>query len=112
MDKLWVAIAALIGGLVSAGLGWLESKEPFDSRKFGGSAIRSLLAAFIFVIGYSFTDSIGIMDLFYAFLGGAGVDVLGNRIAGKAGNGSFPLPSGNKETLTDQSQPGVSDKDV
>jgi hypothetical protein len=29
-----------------------------------------------------------------AFLGGAGVDVIGNRIAGKAGNGSFPIPSG------------------
>jgi hypothetical protein len=38
-----------------------------------------------------------VMDLLYAFLGGAGVDVLGNRIAGKLGNGSFPLPSGSKE---------------
>ncbi len=94
MDKLWVAIAALSGGLVAAGLGWLESKEPFDPRKFGGSAIRSLIAAVIFVAGYSFSDSIGILDLFYAFLGGAGVDVIGNRIAGKVGNGSFPLSSG------------------
>lgn len=97
MDKLWVAIAALIGGLASAGLGWLESKEPFDPRKFGGSAIRSLVAALIFVTGYSFANSIGILDLFYAFLGGAGVDVIGNRIAGRAGNGSFPLPSGESE---------------
>ena len=31
------------------------------------------------------------MDLFYAFLGGAGVDAIGNRIAGKLGYGSFPL---------------------
>jgi hypothetical protein len=97
MDKLWVAIAALIGGLVAAGLGWLESREPFDSRKFGGSVIRSLLAGVIFVVGYSFGGSIGILDLFYAFLGGAGVDVIGNRIGGSAGNGSFPLPSGKSE---------------
>jgi hypothetical protein len=107
MDKLWVAIAALLGGLVSAGLGWLESKEPFDPRKFGGSAIRSLIAALIFVAGYSFSDSIGILDLFYAFLGGAGMDVIANRIAGKAGNGSFPLSS--RETpkdMTNESQGG------
>ena len=105
MDKLWVAIAALIGGLISAGLGWLESKEPFDPRKFGGSAIRSLIAALIFVAGYSFSDSIGVLDLFYAFLGGAGVDVIGNRIAGKVGNGSFPLSSGEtSKNVADQSQ--------
>jgi len=110
MDKLWVAIAAFIGGLIAAGLGWLESKEPFDPRKFGGSAIRSLVAALIFVAGYSFSNSIGILDLFYAFLGGAGVDVIGNRIAGNAGNGSFPLSSGNKDTPDSQSQSETDNK--
>jgi hypothetical protein len=94
MDKLWVAIAALLGGLAAAGLGWLESREPFDPHKFGGSVVRSLLAAVIFAVGYSFSDSIGVLDLLAAFLGGAGVDVIGNRIAGKTGNGSFPIPSG------------------
>ena len=91
MNELWVAIAALIGGLVAAGLGWLESKEPFDPRKFGGSAIRSLIAAFIFAVGYSFSGSIGILDLFYAFLGGAGVDVIGNRISREFRQRQFPL---------------------
>ena len=112
MDKLWVAIAALLGGLVAAGLGWLESKEPFDLRKFGGSTIRSLVAALIFVVGYSFSDSIGVLDLFYAFLGGAGVDVIGNRLAGKAGNGSFPLSSGETpKDMTKESQ-GSDQKDT
>jgi len=32
-----------------------------------------------------------VLDLFYAFLGGAGVDAIGNRIAAKLGDGSFPL---------------------
>jgi hypothetical protein len=111
MDKLWVAIAALIGGLASAGLGWLESKEPFDPRKFGGSAIRSLVAALIFVAGYSFSNSIGILDLFYAFLGGAGVDVIGNRIAGRAGNGSFPLPSGESQIKAKTPEQDTAKKD-
>ena len=112
MDKLWVAIAALLGGLVSAGLGWLESKEPFDPRKFGGSAIRSLIAALIFVAGYSFSGSIGVIDLFYAFLGGAGVDVIGNRLAGKAGNGSFPLSSGETPRDTANQTQGSDQKDA
>jgi hypothetical protein len=112
MDKLWVAIAALIGGLASAWLGWMESKEPFDPRKFGGSAIRSLIAALIFVAGYSFSDSIGILDLFYAFLGGAGVDVIGNRIAGRAGNGSFPLPSGESQIKANTQEQDTAKKDT
>jgi hypothetical protein len=103
MDKIWIAIAALLGGLAAAGLGWLESQEPFDPRKFGGSVVRSLLAAVIFAVGYSFSDSIGVLDLLAAILGGAGVDVIGNRIAGKAGNGSFPIPSGeSREEPEDQ----------
>ena len=98
MERLYIALAALLGGLIAALVGWLESNEPFDPRKFGGSAIRALVASIIFAAGYQLSDSVTVLDLFYAFLGGAGVDVLGNRIAGKLGNGSFPLPSGSKET--------------
>jgi hypothetical protein len=97
MERLYIALAALLGGLIAALVGWLESNEAFDARKFGGSAIRALVASIIFAAGYHLSSSVTVLDLFYAFLGGAGVDVLGNRIAGKLGNGSFPLPSGSKE---------------
>ncbi len=92
MDRLYIALVSLSGGLAAALLGWLECSEPFSPRKFGGSVIRSLVAAIIFAIGYHLSGPVGIVDLFYAFLGGAGVDVIGNRISGKFGNGSFPLP--------------------
>ncbi len=92
MDRFYIAMAALLGGLVAALLGWLESGEPFNPRKFGGSVIRALIAAILFAVGYQLSGTAGVLDLFYAFLGGAGVDVLGNRVAGKFGNGSFPLP--------------------
>ena len=92
MDMLYIALAALLGGLVAALLGWLEGGEPFSPRKFGGSVIRALIAGIIFAGGYQLSGSVRILDLFYAFLGGAGVDVIGNRISGKLGNGSFPLP--------------------
>lgn len=91
MYRLYIALAALLGGLASALAGWLETSEPFNPRKLGGSVIRSLVAGLIFAAGYQVSGSVGVMDLFYAFLGGAGVDVLGNRISGKLGNGSFPL---------------------
>ena len=96
MDRFYIGLLALAGGLVSALSGWFESKETFDWRKFGGSVIRALVAAAVFAAGYELAGSIGILDLFYSFLGGAGVDVLGNRIAGKLGNGSFPLPTNTK----------------
>jgi hypothetical protein len=81
MDRFYVALLALAGGLCAALLGWLESGEPFDPRKFGGSVIRALIAAAVFAAGYQLSHGwLTVLDLFYAFLGGAGVDVLGNRI--------------------------------
>jgi hypothetical protein len=97
MDRLYIGLVALAGGLVAALVGWLDSQEPFDGRKFGGSAIRSLIAAAVFAVGYQLSDGVNVLDLFYAFLGGAGVDVLGNRIAGSLGNGNFPV-SKSKDT--------------
>ena len=94
MDRLYIALASLSGGLAAALLGWLESGEPFNPRKFGGSVIRALIAGSVFAVGYHLADGLSILDLLYAFLGGAGVDVLGNRIASKFGNGGFPMPSG------------------
>ena len=91
MNTLYIAMAALLGGVAAALLGWLESGDAFSPRKFGGSLIRSLVAAAIFAAGYQISGSAGVIDLLYAFLGGAGVDVIGNRISGKLGNGSFPL---------------------
>jgi drug/metabolite transporter (DMT)-like permease len=92
MDRLYIALAGLSGGLVTALLGWLESGEPFNPRKFGGSVIRAMVAGVVFAVGYHIADTLSIMDFLYAFLGGAGVDVIGNRIAGKFGNGGFPMP--------------------
>ena len=92
MDRLYIALAALLGGLAAAYAGYLESHESFDPRKFGGSAIRSVFAAVVFTIGYHLSGPVNMLDLFYAFLGGAGVDVMGNRITSKLGNPSWPLP--------------------
>jgi hypothetical protein len=79
----YLVVAAFIGGLFAALLGWLESGEPFVARKFASSIMRALLASAVFAIGYTVTPVLsGIFGVIAAFLAGAGVDVIGNRLAG------------------------------
>jgi len=87
MNVIWIGVAAFVGGIVAASLGYLDSQEPFELRKFSASIVRALVAAVIFAVGYSYTNGLTPIDLGIAFVGGAGVDVLGNRISGaiKAG---------------------------
>ena len=82
MEVLSVALSAFIGGLFAAVMGWLDSGDDFIGRKFVSSVIRALVAGGVFAIGYTLVGNITIMDIVVAFVAGAGVDVLGNRIAG------------------------------
>lgn len=80
MNVIWIALMALLGGIVAALLGWLEANEPFVAKKFISSVVRALLAAVVFAVSYNFMNELSTLDLLVAFLGGAGVDVLGKRI--------------------------------
>lgn len=92
MSLLYIALAAFAGALVSGLLGWLESKEPFNPRKFLSTVLRAILAGVVFAVGYTFRDGLSVLDLLYAFLGGAGVDVIGNRAVSRlTGRGAWPL---------------------
>lgn len=87
MNVISIGISAFAGGIVAAVLGWLDSQEPFEVRKFSASIVRALVAGVVFAVGYSYTNGLSPIDIGIAFCGGAGVDVLGNRISGaiKAG---------------------------
>lgn len=82
VSVVWIALAAFLGGIMSATFGWLDSHEPFSAKKFGRSVGAALIAAVVFAVGYNLVGSIGARDLFIALLGGAGVDVLSNRVLG------------------------------
>ena len=82
MGILYVSLAAFGGGIVSALLGWLESGESFIARKFASSVLRSLVAGAAFAITYAVVGEPDMMSIIVAFMAGAGVDVLGNRLAG------------------------------
>lgn len=80
---LVVAIAAFLGGIAASIMGWLDSGELFVARKFVSSLIRAVVAGGLFALTYQLTgDGISVMDVIIAFVAGAGVDVLGNRVAG------------------------------
>ena len=82
MGTIYISLAAVAGGIASAILGWLDSGEAFIGRKFAASVLRALVAGLVFAIGYSLSGKVTVMDIIIAFVAGAGVDVLGNRIAG------------------------------
>jgi len=82
MNVILVGASALVGGMVAAVLGWLNSGEVFEARKFSASIVRALIAGVVFAVGYTYTNSLSPLDIGIAFIGGAGVDVLGNRISG------------------------------
>ena len=82
MNIIWIAASAFAGGIGAAVLGWLDSGEAFAVRKFSASVVRALVAAVLLAVGYTFTDGLTLIDIGIAFCGGAGVDVIGNRISG------------------------------
>ena len=76
----YTAVAAFLGAVVVALLGWADSKEPFDGKKFLASALRGLVAAVTFAVGVTATDSAVSWPFYLAsFLGGAGLDVVGKK---------------------------------
>ena len=83
MNIIWVGVAAFVGGIVAALLGWTESTEPFNVKKFMASVIRALVAGVGVAAAFGYgAGPIAGLSLLIAFLSGAGVDAGGNRVAG------------------------------
>lgn len=80
-DLITAAVASSAGALVSGTLGWWDSHEPFNPRKFMGSVWRAVFAGMSWVATNQFVQVQGAVWL-VAFMGGAGIEVLGNRIQG------------------------------
>lgn len=85
MDPVIIlVILSVTGGIFAALLGWAESGEPFDIRKFAASAGRSFLAGLLSALFFADIPPQDVTIWIYlaAFLMGAGVDVIGHRAAG------------------------------
>ncbi|MFH1031142.1 MAG: hypothetical protein V1767_01025 [Chloroflexota bacterium] len=95
MIRIYLALVSWIGAVLWAIAGFWASKEAWSWRKFGATVIRALFAAVIWAISYNLSEASEIVYL-AALTSGIAFDVGINRIAGAAGNGSWPLPG---ETL-------------
>ncbi len=106
MERIWLALAALLGAILVGLAGKWDAHEPFDGRKFGATVIRALVPAVAWAIVYSM-KTLDVGTLMFAFLTGTGFDVAVNRIAGALGNPQFPLPAVPPAATTPTSPPGI-----
>ncbi len=75
-------LLTVLGAITVAILGWCESGEPFDARKFGASVVRAIIGGFLAALIFEGTVNPTTFTYLSAFLIGAGIDVAGHRLAG------------------------------
>ena len=83
MNILYLGLAAFGGAILSALMGWADSKEPFDTRKFLKSIMAGILTGAGVAMSFTVSENpLGIRDYIFAFIAGSGIDVLSNRAMG------------------------------
>lgn len=80
MNFIWIGIAMAVGGVVKGLIGWSRSQEPFNWRKFLGTALTTLVLAIAASMVYAQAVGIGWPDIVLAFLAGAGADNLRKEV--------------------------------
>jgi len=79
---LTLIILTVVGAITVAILGWIESGEPFNTRKFVASIGRAVLGGLFSALIFEGTQNPTTFTYVSAFLIGAGMDVTGHRLAG------------------------------
>lgn len=73
-------LSGFVGTLIAIALGWSESQEPFDAKKFISSLMRGTLGIVIYIIGaYAMLPQITIWDYLAVALFAAGFDAVIKR---------------------------------
>ena len=82
INLIYIALAAFIGGIATALLGWTEKGTPWDGRKFVSSLIRSLVGGIAIAAAMDYSGATAPVIYLLAFLSGAGVETGTKRFAG------------------------------
>jgi len=82
INLIGIALAAFVGGITTALLGWSEASTPWNWKKFSSSVIRSLVGAVAIAAAMDYSGATAPIVYLVAFLSGGGVEVGGNRVAG------------------------------
>ena len=84
MDSVYLAgLLSSAGGILSALVNWLNSKEPFDARKFLSSVIAAVVSGLTFGLAY---DKVAVTPfaVVTCLLGGLGIDSAKNMALGSS----------------------------
>lgn len=82
INILGVAAAAFLGGMLVALIGWTESSDTWNWKKFIASVARSLIGAVAMAAAWDYSGATTPIIYLLAAISGAGIEVGGNRIAG------------------------------
>jgi hypothetical protein len=83
LEMLIMALLAVAGAIFAAVLGWGESGDPFDARKFLSSIGRAIVAGLLVATGLiAVPTEVNMLIYIGSFVAGMGIDAAGNRIAG------------------------------
>jgi len=85
-----VFLAAFLGGIVTAIMGWVSTTEPFIGRKFLTSVVKSFIGAAVIAVAFDYSGTTSIILLLAAFLSGAGVDAGIKRVTDAIKSNSTP----------------------
>jgi len=80
--QIILIVLTVAGALAVAFLGWIESGELFDFRKFGASVGRAIIGGLLAALIFEGTTDPTTWTYITAFLIGAGIDVTGHRLSG------------------------------
>jgi len=80
--QIILILLTVIGAIAVAILGWIESGEPFDQKKFTASMGRAVLGGLLAALIFQGVENPDIWTYVSALLIGAGIDVTGHRLAG------------------------------
>ena len=80
LQMILIIAITIFGGIISAVLGWADSGDPWDARKFITSTVRSAIGAGLLAFGFQGVTDVTIWVYLSAFMTGAGFDVIGKRL--------------------------------
>lgn len=93
MDPLIIAICWLAGSAIIGIIGWMNSSDAWNTRKFMSTILGGVSGAIVFGLAYQYTGaSLTVLDYLTAIAAGMGVGAAVPRISGAIASRSAKLP--------------------
>lgn len=81
LHAIWIALSAFSGAILLSLLGWSNSSEKFNLKKFTGSLITAVFAAAVVAATFDYSKSVNAVAIFTAVSTGAGADAVRKAVS-------------------------------